>query len=73
VTEKKVLGFKLPRDLSMSEANIPSACKIANITQNDVILPHYARYKTARHAVLSAHAIQRQSSQSIADDTASRS
>jgi hypothetical protein len=43
VTKKKVLGFKVPPRLEQVGANIPSACKTANIAQNDaMILPHDA-------------------------------
>ena len=43
MTEKKVLGFKLPPRLEQSATNIPSGCKIANIEPNDaMILPHDA-------------------------------
>jgi hypothetical protein len=43
LTKKKVLGFKVPPRLEQVGANIPSACKTANIAQNDaMILPHDA-------------------------------
>jgi hypothetical protein len=41
MTKEKVLGLR-HRDLNKSAMNIPSACKTANITQNDaMILPHH--------------------------------
>ena len=41
MTEKKVLGFKLPPQLEQSATNIPSACKTANIAQNDAMILSY--------------------------------
>jgi hypothetical protein len=41
VTEKHVLSFKPPPRFEQVATNIPSACKTANIAQNDAMILSY--------------------------------